>query len=237
MSQPIPSVNNPPPTLPSPAQATKFLLFSKLPLELQDEIWKFSMVPRFVHWRAGGKAPALLTACPESRGFAKPKYKFCTSGDYHAGQDKAEDEFGVWINCDLDILYCRQLPFPYRWDAVSRQFIRSSSMWWMKGITHLIVSMGPMQFRGYHTGEGGSFFWQILRLLYPDLKELMFAVTWGRLGEHVVLDDLAETNVPNGSEAHEMNIFIQETREMKEKGWFPNMKLRFCLVSRDMLAN
>lgn len=78
----------------------EFKLFPKFPFELRLMVWSFGIIPRFVQLRAGGgKPPALLHACQESRTEGQKSYAMCDIGD-------SGNKDVIFINQEKDIVYC-----------------------------------------------------------------------------------------------------------------------------------
>jgi len=73
------------------------------------------MIPRIIRFLpGGGKAPAILSACQESRNEARKKYRLCIyffenyAGPMVKGYSYKIPDFGVFINYDVDIIHFTQ---------------------------------------------------------------------------------------------------------------------------------
>lgn len=96
-----------------------FSSFSKLPYELREMIWKYSMTPRLVYMsiEPGGAdpppirppnyapAPPIFHACTESREIALRHYKKYDSIAWWGGSEDLELPRHFYFNADIDVWY------------------------------------------------------------------------------------------------------------------------------------
>jgi hypothetical protein len=89
--------------------ANTFNIFPKLPIEMQNKIWRASMVPRIMEFRPGGaKSPKAMHACREARRELRKHYELRISV-LHLHDYDAVPDFGIFVNWDLDIINIERL--------------------------------------------------------------------------------------------------------------------------------
>jgi hypothetical protein len=150
-----------------------FTVFPKLPFELREQIWKSAIVPRLVHWRpGGGKPPAILHVCSESRA--------ATNKAYERVELKylRHRTYGLFINYNLDVLYRKQrLPYPaVEPGSLPRRLITPE---WSKPIKRIAMNLDRAAegFRLSPQLPGWRFktpsLWRKFKALFPDLEEIV----------------------------------------------------------------
>ena len=199
--------------------AVEFVLFMQLPYELREQIWKYTILPRLVHWRpGGGKPPAIMHVCQESRELSANKYTLCLHPELRDGL------YGIFVNYEMDILYRKQrLPKIHPgMDIRQRNAFKENMPPWLRPVKFLAINLGE----ALSSRDSFPLFLK-LRLLCPDLEELTIQV-WPYLNRLTDgLENITEMTDPCQSEEEAMTLIRRNLQAEQADGFQLGLSLRF----------
>ncbi|KAK0125458.1 hypothetical protein ONS95_000529 [Cadophora gregata] len=220
----------------------EFMFFPKMPLELRDNVWKHTIIPRLVHWRpGGGKALGVFSANKESRKATRTKYILCHVPFHRHGQ------YSIFINFNIDTVYRHQQGLPnmvrqynFPCEAIdipsglnTSKVIKADLFWnvqpWIPFIKTLTIDLEaaamsnrrahPQVYGATQPVAAGQSIWVKIKCMCPDLEELNILVgklldKGVKLEDLAVIRDFAELEEEDDAfHARSMRAFVKAIRE------------------------
>jgi len=209
-----------------PAPLQEFHLFSKLPIELQLQIWeKAAQIPRMIDIDnlSGDHGPALLRTCRDSRAFTRPKYQ-----DYRATRIRDSVKVGFFVNPAIDVFRVCQFDDDEshnRWQIVALLNIVSCRYPpWLNNAERLAISVSSETHGSYPDGFLEQS-WRQLNKQFPGLKELVLIMDSEKDVKLEDLVDILEGPDKLGRIVERFCTSLKKSQE--EKGLLKSLKLSF----------
>jgi hypothetical protein len=211
----------------------KFTLFPKLPPEIRINIWKFTVIPRLVHWRlGGGRPPATFRVNRESREITLPYYRVCFN-KYLRNQGY----YTFWMNPVDDIVYRKQqLPNLIRMNDLPINPLLPATIkgpeWniphWIRQVKHLGVNLDeacatPLPVNPVKRLQD---IWTKLQVMCPDLEELI-DMLYKNLEKADTMGALVEVQQGNAEQNEMMREVRNKLNLHRIKGEFLGLRLTF----------